>query len=182
MTTTHTTEELKALLARAGGFYLRPSQRPGETYKILYYKLKKSSMAPHRSCKIDILIPGVLNIPMIPTDHIVWKDGLPALPILPLLLLKLQGWEDHRNSSRSDIQQKQLTDVRDVAQLVATAARQAANIHSETYLPDSFVQQAQTRLNKFMETVRPAEPLLWGRIGFLVGGLEFAQTGYLVVT
>ncbi|KAF7797996.1 hypothetical protein EIP86_009205 [Pleurotus ostreatoroseus] len=102
------TEALKELLVKQAStsFYLRPAQTPGATYKVLFAKLAPRGHRK-RSCKVDVLVPGILNIPFVPTQHIVSLEDLPVMPLIALLLLKLQGWEDHRLSGRSDMQQKQ---------------------------------------------------------------------------
>jgi len=166
MTTTYTTEHLKALLGRTPGFYLRPSGKPGETYKILYYRLQPNFLYSRRSCKVDILIPGIMNIPLLPSERIVWKETLPVLPLLVLLLLKLQGWSDHRASTRSDMQQKQYVDIRDINQLVVVAARSGEHLSRVPWLPDAFLAQGYEHLALYLRIVRPAVTSYWREIGF----------------
>ena len=166
MTTTQTTEVLKELLARSQGFYLRPSKKPGETYKILFHKLKSNNSSTRRFCKVDILVPGIMNIPMVPRKRIVQIDHLPVLPLLVLLLLKLQGWSDHRASTRSDMQQKQYVDIRDLSQLVAAAARAGAHLEQGNWLPKSFIDRAREHLALYLRIVRPTPTSHWKDIGF----------------
>ena len=168
MTTSHSTEELKQLIARSRGFYLRPSKKPEETYKILFYNLTPDEFGDRRYCKVDILVPGIMNIPMLPRARIVWIDRLPVLPLIVLLLLKLQGWSDHRASTRSDMQQKQYADIRDINQLVATAAsRGNVNIEQDaSWLPESFVGRGREHLALYLRIVRPSQTSYWRDIGF----------------
>ncbi|KAK0485516.1 hypothetical protein EDD18DRAFT_1047136, partial [Armillaria luteobubalina] len=71
-------------------FYLVDAKTPGATWKVLWYhnhglkgKLEKT--------KVDILKPGVLHLPMIFSEAIVNKQGLPVVPMSILLPHKLQG-------------------------------------------------------------------------------------------
>ena len=166
MTSTYSTEQIKALLARSPGFYLRPSRKPGQTYKILYYKLQPNLFYDRRSCKVDILIPGIMNIPLLASDRIVWKEHLPVLPLLVLLLLKLQGWSDHRASTRSDMQQKQYADIRDINQLVVTTARSGEHISQAGWLPEALLAEGREHLALYLRIVRPAITSYWSDIGF----------------
>jgi len=164
MTTEYSTEELKELIAVQPNtrFYLRGSKTVGATYKVLFYSLGKK-----RSCKVDVLIPGVLNIPYISPDRIVHIDGLPVLPFIPLLLLKLQGWSDHRASAREDMRQKQYIDIRDLQQLLTIAAQKGENVGDvDQWLPASFMFAGRERIRRFVETYR--QPEGWERIGFSV--------------
>lgn len=161
-----TTEDLKQILARQPDFYLRPSRKVGETYKILFYKLKPSMWGDRRSCKVDILIPGIMNIPDVPHHRIVRINALPVLPIFVLLLLKLQGWSDHRASTRSDMQQKQYVDIRDINQLVAVVAQKGEKIAAQTWLPASFIQRGREHLELYLRVVRPSNVSPWREIGF----------------
>jgi len=47
------------------------------------------------STKVDILLPGVMHLPALPTSIITHHLSLPLVPFPVLLLQKLQGWADH---------------------------------------------------------------------------------------
>jgi len=169
LTTSHTTEDLKLLLSQIAPstFYLRPPKSIGATYKVLFAKLRGNIHYSRRSCKVDILIPGVLNIPQIPPAHILHIDDLPVMPLIPLLLLKLQGWSDHRASSRSDMQQKQYMDIRDITQLLQIAVMRGARLEDAIeWLPQEFVVAGRARLARYLETLRPSQTSNWVEIGF----------------
>ena len=109
------------MLARQSSrFELRPSRKRGATYKLLYYRHPDDD---YITIKVDILVPGILNIPSIPTERIHRVNKLPPMPFLPLLLLKLQAWHDHRASYRSDYNAKQWMDVQDIQALLPIAVR-----------------------------------------------------------
>lgn len=161
MSNQYPTEDLKQLLVDHGkGFYKRASKQIGATYTVLYCRLS----GYRRSCKVDILVPGVLNIPFVDSWRIQHIDGLPVLPLFALLLMKLQGWSDHRASSRSDMQAKQYTDLRDLSQLVAIAYRNGEHLDNAQWLPNDFLEAAKQRVENLIEANQ--QPINWRRIGF----------------
>ncbi|EPS93281.1 hypothetical protein FOMPIDRAFT_1136505 [Fomitopsis schrenkii] len=136
------TAYFKQLLADSDDpFYLAPSRRRNAGYKVLWYRLPSPAGSPRRKCKVDILVPGILNIPNIPPWLIKHKLGLPVMSLLPLLMMKLQGWTDHRDSRRSDFQAKQHVDVEDIEELLSIACRTGTCIggHSLNWLPSDFI-------------------------------------------
>ncbi|TCD70778.1 hypothetical protein EIP91_001809 [Steccherinum ochraceum] len=139
MTSSYTTETLKNTLVAGGGgdFYTRPSKMIGATYRLLFCRIPTSSLFAHKSCKVDILIPGIMNLPMLPTSSFVRIDNLPVLPFSALLLMKVQGWSDHRKSERSDYRLKQHQDAKDVNELLAIGKERGERLTPET-LPSDF--------------------------------------------
>ena len=131
LTKNYDQEELKQLLVDGSDdFYLVPSRNPSATYSVLWCRLSGGSNrrsrfggrgSSRRSCKVDILVPGVLNIPNVPQRRIKMISELPVMPLIPLLLLKLQGWSNHRESTREDMQEKQYVDAEDVVELLQIA-------------------------------------------------------------
>ncbi|KAI0658186.1 hypothetical protein C8Q70DRAFT_918106 [Cubamyces menziesii] len=164
-------ETLKSMLVAAdSSFYLVPSRNPRATYKVLWYR---NAATFSLSWKVDILLPGIMNIPNVPRDRIVSKSPhhIPLMPLMPHLLLKLQAWSDHRASHRSDQRFKQYTDVRDIDQLLDIALRRREHIRSASldWLPQSMITAAITRLRSFVvhayggDRERAAK---WRRLGF----------------
>ena len=146
------TEHFKQLLAASDDpFFLAPSRRRNAGYKVLWYRLPSPPGAPRRRCKVDILVPGIMNIPDIPPQQIKRKLGLPVMPLLPLLMMKLQGWTDHRASPRADFQAKQHVDVDDIKELLGITCRTGTRIGSNSlyWLPSGFIQAARIRVYKF---------------------------------
>ncbi|KAI0095210.1 hypothetical protein BDY19DRAFT_988973 [Irpex rosettiformis] len=89
LTTAYDQERLKALLVeRDTTFYLSPAKTFGATYKVLWARLGYSFL-PCDSCKVDVLIPGIMNIPDVPNQRIVTIDRFPVMPIIPLLSSRL---------------------------------------------------------------------------------------------
>jgi hypothetical protein len=93
---------------------------------------------------VDILVPPTLGLPNIPESKTVLINGIPVMPIFDLLVMKTQGWWDHRTSLRPDFQLKESDDVYDVFALLERAAEEgvsyqdAAYIHSEEFMDHAF--------------------------------------------
>lgn len=169
MTESHTQEELKQILARdrGSGFYTRAPRTYGATYRVLFCTLPGDK----RSCKVDVVIQGTMEIPLIPSSRFTYAQGLPIMPIIPLLILKLKGWDDHRLSGRTDFRQKQYVDVGDINMLLQIAVQEGENLGTDrAHLPNDFVLKGNERLSKFIEIVRPGRTSIesWHTIGFEV--------------
>ena len=102
------------------------------------YWVPGSDEAGFERFKIDILVPGVLDLPPIHPDYIIKIDKLPCLPLAFLLLHKLKGWNDRRRSRRSDFHAKLPGDVRDIADLL----RIANNLGLRITKPRYYISQA----------------------------------------
>ncbi|KAK0452152.1 uncharacterized protein EV420DRAFT_1559161 [Desarmillaria tabescens] len=177
-------EDLKDLLVQTDqSFYVVSSKNPFATYRLLYYDLSGSSRVSRelrRCCKVDILVPGSMNIPPVPSSSIVWRASLlgqwyapsrelPVMPFILLLLMKLQGWMDHGNSAAAHIQAKQPTDVRDICELLSlSSVPRVVNAWSmmkrEGWIPQSFVDQGQMRVREFVRSY-PETEHAWRQIG-----------------
>ncbi|EEB94086.1 hypothetical protein MPER_07166, partial [Moniliophthora perniciosa FA553] len=165
-----TQEELKRQVVVAdANFYTIASKDPFATYRVLFYRLNTSHYY-RRSCKVDLLIPGVMNIPNVPSDRVYADNALswPLMPFVPLLMLKLQGWTDHKESPKSHMRAKQYVDIIDVLGLLELAEAQYADkklSEEESWLPESFVNAARDRVKDFVEEY-PASSQSWEAIGF----------------
>ncbi|KAJ3805070.1 hypothetical protein EV368DRAFT_47697 [Lentinula lateritia] len=170
LTSQYTQEELKDLLVRYNSrFYLVASKDPFATYRVLWFRLT----GYHRSCKVDLLLPGTMNIPSVDPSPSSRSAEYPLMPFLPLLLLKLQAWQDHGASAKLFMRDKQLTDVQDIRDLLQLAEQKYAlsNFPGTTatregpYLPESFIEAAKTRVRKFAQ-MYPWSEKQWIMIGF----------------
>ena len=127
LTSTYSQESLKRLLVESDySFYLVDPKNKQATYKVLW-----CTIGLHR-CKVDILIPGTLNIPHILPQHIEHIGRLPVIPLVPLVLLKLQGWTDHRDSSKPWERLKEPVDLADVKEILAIACRRGRMMNLQT--------------------------------------------------
>jgi len=125
-----TQEEIKALIAQHASpnyhFVLKPARNPLATYKVLYFIAKPRpptisqeftipvSIPRRFSSKVDILLPGVMHLPALPTSMITQLSSLPLVPFPVLLLQKLQGWADHRAATEARYRNKIGEDSRDL--------------------------------------------------------------------
>lgn len=92
-----------------------------------------------------------MNIPNVPTNQLVYIDGFPVIPLIALMLLKLQAWEDHRNSSKSWEIPKQWVDAGDLGGLLPIAARRGDSLKKESWIPQNFSTAAKKRLTRYLE-------------------------------
>ncbi|PFH44833.1 hypothetical protein AMATHDRAFT_165893 [Amanita thiersii Skay4041] len=162
-------EVVKAKLAAPDGsrFYLVAGQHPTERYNVLWYAL---CWTPPIRCKIDIVTPNTrsLYIPNVPRNLINTITEIPVMPFLPLLLLKLQGWDDHHKADEARLRKKIPQDETDVINLLTMAGGDSGNrLRSNRWLPSSFVKLAQGRAKKFVDEF-PLTKMSWAYIGFKV--------------
>lgn len=153
-------------------FFLVPSTNPRNTYKVLWYNLRPHSILPSHACKVDILIPGILNIPTVPkqsviSSHINGHGLVPVMPFIALLLLKLQGWDDHRTSRWFNLQIKEYVDARDINELLQMVVRdKEIDVRKEGWLPPSFVRAGKLRATAFIREY-PSSSVYWKQIGLV---------------
>ncbi|KAJ3992848.1 hypothetical protein F5050DRAFT_1786210 [Lentinula boryana] len=149
----HDTEGLKQILVDEDErFYLVASRNPDATYQVLYFKL-----GPRRSCKVDILTTGnstSLDIPRVPDTRIQYihpYNDLPVMPLLALLLLKLQGWIDHRHSQKANEQAKVRQDVADVQEMLKIAVEEEVHIndHESQWMHRWFVERMMNKVDEY---------------------------------
>jgi hypothetical protein len=164
-------EELKRqLVAYNSNFYVVPSRDPNATYKVLWYRFPSTGS----SVKVDILLPGVMDIPNIATSRIDYgASGGRELPVAPLslvFLLKLQAWSQHRASSISRFYQKQYTDHSDITHLLPVLAMKGIKPNEESYLPTSFRDEAVRRVREYTRQY-PESISNWRNIGYDVAPL-----------
>ncbi|KAF5344370.1 hypothetical protein D9758_013271 [Tetrapyrgos nigripes] len=172
-------EELKQFLVDSDDrFCLVGSINPDATYQVLYFTLPSSLHDQDRKCKVDILTTGrttSLNIPPIPRKHITHVDPftqddnrLPVMPLLALLMMKLQGWVDHRRSREGHKQKKVPQDVKDIDALVEIAVNDW-EVHlenqEERWLPRWFVNQSKKRVDEYLKKF-PWKEEDWESLGF----------------
>ncbi|RDB18619.1 hypothetical protein Hypma_014709 [Hypsizygus marmoreus] len=164
-------EEIKDLLiSNNDKFFLVPSRNPQNTYQVLWFTLP-SPRFESRTCKVDILIPGLLSIPNIPTRRLEYIDpfhDIPVVPLLALLLLKLRGWTDHLIDSRAHMRNKVEEDEEDIDEMLHLAVEEyGVNLRTEKWMPRWFVREARERVRQYVETW-PDSADRWSELGFSV--------------
>ncbi len=157
-------EDLKDQIARHhDNFYLTNSKNPRYSYKILWYR------HDFKSCKVDILLPGILDIPPIPVDKIVTMEDLPVMPFLPLFYLKVQGWWHHKQAfMKPHLQRKVPQDVRDIKELLRLVKQQRFVFEGNgvEWLPQWFFEKARMHVSEYSK-VYPQTRREWAT---LLGG------------
>ena len=144
-------EDVKEIIVAADQrFYTIPSANHSATYTKLYFRLPGHSYDYDRVLKVDILVPPTLRIPWVRYSQISYIDDIPVMPLFPLLVLKLQGWWDHRRSSRTDFQAKQQADIHDIRGLVDQARATGVHLSDETDWDPDFLTHAEQLVAKFM--------------------------------
>ncbi|KAK0452190.1 uncharacterized protein EV420DRAFT_695677 [Desarmillaria tabescens] len=98
-------------------FYLVNAKSPRAKFKVLWYHDHGRDGKLERT-KVDIMKPGVMQLPMIFSETIVDKQGLPVVPMSILLLHKLRGWEDNMKSPKPHLRRKHDANVGDIGSLL----------------------------------------------------------------
>jgi hypothetical protein len=147
-------EDIKEQIVLADSrYYLEQSRKRGATYQILYCRLPGWSTDPERCVKVDILVPPTLGLPTITDSDIFLIDNIPVMPIFDLLVMKTQGWWDHRNSPRTDFQRKEDNDISDVIALLESAREEEVSYVDEAEEDRhsrAFMGHARALANRFI--------------------------------
>jgi len=162
----HDQETLKRVLTQAKSrFYLVPAKDPAATYKVLWYRFH--SVVSHVNVKVDLLYPGILDIPKIPVSEIDTNNihGLPCLPLSHLLLLKLQGWVHHGEAEQAFKRMKQPADVQDINDLLRISRRKSIRPSDDPHIPVTLKRISESRIAKYVEK-RPESERDWTELGF----------------
>ncbi|PFH48736.1 hypothetical protein AMATHDRAFT_49290 [Amanita thiersii Skay4041] len=158
-------EIIKSKLAETNSrFILRPSNHPRKSHHLLYYAIR--FQRPEIVCKVDILVPGLLDIPWVRKSRREYPNeyNIPVIPFLPLLLLKLKGWSDHRRSRRSDFQAKVPQDEKDIQEMLEMLDEDD-HLSNNEWLPRYLIRNSERRIVDFVEEF-PGTDTEWKYIGF----------------
>jgi hypothetical protein len=132
-------------------YYLEPSRKRGATHQILYCRLPGWKIDPGRRVKVDILVPPTLGLPDIADTDAVLINNIPVMPIFDLLVMKTQGWWDHRTSHRSDFRAKESDDVSDIFALLERAKKEGVSYEDHEYQhSQEFMDNADTLVKRFV--------------------------------
>jgi hypothetical protein len=161
-------EDIKEIIvAEDDRYYLKQSRKPGATHRILYCRLPGWATDDTRRVKVDILVPPTLNLPAVSASETCRFNNIPVMPIFDLLVMKTQGWNDHRNSYRSDFRAKEDDDVSDIFALLESAKQENVSYRANRKRHSrEFMSHARTLVNEFVnEYGRPGK---WRALGFPV--------------
>ena len=163
-------EDIKDIIVEADDrYYLEQSRKRGATHCILYCRLPGWASDETRRVKVDILVPPTLNLPTIIASETPLLNNIPVMPIFDLLVMKTQGWRDHRNSYREDFRAKERADVSDIFALLESAKQQKVSYVDEANEDRhslEFMIHARNLVNKFVHVYGRARQ--WRALGFPV--------------
>lgn len=147
-------EDIKEIIVRADErYYLEQSKKRGATHYILYCRLPGWATDDKRRVKVDILVPPTLNLPTISRSDTYLIKRIPVMPIFDLLVMKTQGWRDHRTSHRADFRFKENSDVTDIFALLERAKQENVSYVDESNEyrhSQEFINLAHFLVNKFV--------------------------------
>jgi hypothetical protein len=163
-------EDIKETIVEADDrYYLEQSRKRGATHQILYCRLPGWASDETRRVKVDILVPPTINLPTSIASETYHISNIPVMPIFDLLVMKTQGWRDHRVSFRPDFRAKASADVSDIFALLESAKRQNVSYVDEAnkgrHSPE-FMRHARTLVTKFVRIYGRPRP--WRALGFPV--------------
>ncbi|KAI0251565.1 hypothetical protein BJV78DRAFT_1126071 [Lactifluus subvellereus] len=146
-------EEIKEKIVRADNrYFLEPSRQRGATHRLLYCRLP-GWRTDGRRVKVDILVPPTLGLPEIHYMEASRIVDIPVMPIFDLLVMKTQGWWDHRTSERADFRRKESADVSDIFALLERAAEENVSYLDEAdeyRHSQEFMDHALILVNRFV--------------------------------
>lgn len=166
----------KQLVAQNKRFFLECAKDPNAKYRVLYYRFEQRTALPpnlgDRRFKIDILLPGIMDLPHLSQNQINYIDGLPVVPFIVLLLQKLQGWDDHLNCAEIHKFRKHTTDAQDIKNLLEIAPgmllmKMVKPWDERGILSSGFQQASVERIKRFCQSF-PETMNRWLLLGFEV--------------
>jgi hypothetical protein len=147
-------EYIKSVIAQADNrYYLMKSWISGATHKKLYCRLPGWKTDKGRCVKVDILVPPTLGLPNITESDIYLIGDIPVMSIFDLLVMRTQGWRDHRNSPRADFQAKVNNDASDILALLDRARLEGVSydeVADEYRHSQEFLDHACSLANEFV--------------------------------
>jgi len=174
----------RQLVARNSRFYLVQAKTPGATYKVLWYRLPPTagSRLNNQRIKIDILLPGLMDLPAVPTPNITWfrestsNRTWPAAPYDLLLMTKLQAWFQRRESSVQHYRDRVPADHADLVELLIIGRSTNERVYpveeeAKQYLSDSFIEVTKQRVIEHVWD-HPDCLYSWKALGFTGIGLD----------
>ncbi|KAF9650327.1 hypothetical protein BDM02DRAFT_3112310 [Thelephora ganbajun] len=145
-------------------FFTVRARNPNNRWKVLYWRTDSDEPGFERF-KIDILIPGVMDLPYVHPHYIIKIDKFPCAPLVLLLLHKLQGWDDRRGSRRPDFLAKIPGDVQDIGDLLRIANRLGLKVTKpKPYISHYFRSISYERVTEF-SLKHPEYIRLWMGLG-----------------
>lgn len=170
-------EVKKRVAAHNSRVHLVPSKTPGMNYKVLRYGSEASDSPdaglPAKLIKVDVLVAEEnLCVPAIPAARVFRLGEWPLAPLAFLLLLRLQGWSDHRAAELDHHREKTAVDVADLCMhlvpfCLASSFAGGGTLWEEAqrYLPEDFLALSRERADTFVAE-HPWAYGDWTELGF----------------
>ena len=163
----------QGLVNRNKQFFTRRTKDPAATYRALFHYIPQSAVLPPnfkiRECKVNTLLPGVMNLPYLDEQQVNEVDGLPVVPVLVLLLQKLQGWEEHFNCVEPHTFRKHAVDAEEIRELLEKMGEMPVRLFrpwsEREALGVEFVKASVERVKKFCVRF-PETAVYWAGLGF----------------
>lgn len=145
-------------------FFTVPARNHKDNWTVLWWRTD-SDEPGFEKFKVDILVPGDVDLPDIHPDYVVKIDRFPCAPLHLLLFHKLKAWSDRRYSPRRDLRAKTAADARDIGDLLRIANKTQLKVMKyRPYITDPFRRASYSRLKKF-DRVYPEYTELWEGLG-----------------
>ena len=152
--------------------FLGSSSNHTDAHRPLYFQAK---------VRIDIVLPGMMNLPALPPAQITWRTGsgstpLPVLPFDLLLFQKLQAWDDHRNASGGRVSNRISNDLNDILWMMCEGVPKYMKDwkvvghdkwNNRSLFSERFERLTKERVAAFCANHRHVKPE-WRAIGFAV--------------
>ncbi|KAF5352385.1 hypothetical protein D9756_005807 [Leucocoprinus leucothites] len=162
--------ELKNLLVSEDSsfYWAKSTTNPQACYRILWYRLPVAGDldSPEKNCRIDLFTPGMIHLPRIHIDRIVWSEsGLPIMPLFPIILHKIQAWKAHLASTKPWAGVKQANDINDIKDLLRAAEKANVSLGSQNWLDPWFLEEAVEGVREYIQQYLDTADG-WVKLGF----------------
>ncbi|CCM06854.1 uncharacterized protein FIBRA_09159 [Fibroporia radiculosa] len=151
----HPPRKLEEMLtAEDKDFYLIQPKGSPDAPKVLCSKLPSKSDERKRGCKVNVLVPSMLDLPVVQRDRLEKIGDVLVLHPVLLLFTKLRTWSDRRISSRSYMQSTQHNDdVRYISELLSIVRGRGENVSrgGAQWIPMTTMDAAWCRLAEYAE-------------------------------
>ncbi|KAG6830480.1 hypothetical protein H0H92_000487 [Tricholoma furcatifolium] len=154
-------------------FFLTSARDPSAAYRVLHYRpTKDASLSDKNVVKVDIVVPGIMNLPSCDPSEVIIRSDLPVIPFSVLLLQKLQAWDDHRLSNEDRYRKKVPIDVKDITWLLRASEDEALisnrpGAFNRSWFSESFMMDSKRRIKAFCLEF-PISVTVWKDLGFAI--------------
>ncbi|TFK77494.1 hypothetical protein BDN72DRAFT_753881 [Pluteus cervinus] len=163
-------EEIQAAIMLADPHFSlsRLDNDPTAPSTVLWYTLS-APREPIRACRVDIFVPGSIQLPLVPLDRIICSSvtNFPVMPLIAVLLHKAIAWVARGRLSGPHARSKQASDIADTKDLLAVARERNLTITHADWLPFWFLHDATQAVELLCEAYPDTRPD-WIRTGFQI--------------